>query len=104
MRFERSPKHCSLLFSLFFFSLPQWLYSGDWTINVWDGPSVTASPPSISISVEYSIFTLEVGFSNDDGGCSFNYWTMTIAPGFETYIYSDSTDIDIGTISLGLSD
>jgi hypothetical protein len=29
---------------------------------------------------------------------------MTVTPGFETKIYSDSTDIEIGTISLGLSD
>jgi hypothetical protein len=105
MRLKENPALLNTFLSSFFFLFSlQSLYSSAWSINVWEGPSVSASPPSISISVKYSVFTLEVGFSNAEGGCSFNYWTMTVTPGFETKIYSDSTDIEIGTISLGLSD
>ncbi len=89
-----------------YFSLS--VYGYDYDYNIWESPSLSASTTKLQLDVAYSIFTFGVDFNNEvyaeyGTACCFNFWLMTLRPGFDVWIYSDEYSITYGSVQIGLS-
>lgn len=89
--------------------------SYDYTYDIWSSPSLSADSTQITLDMSLSVFTFGVTFNNEvydssssETSCCFNFWLMTLRPGYDIEVwgwslYSGEYSWTYGSVQLGLS-